>query len=139
MYKKLFPILLCGMFFSARLWAQNIKEIYVNLYTDSLKRGTYNYINIDGKLANGKYMPLDSNYISFTSSYGKFYGNSLFIDKNSEVSHVKISVVFKPNPALHKEFLIWIKTTEDDSPLPTNQEILDRIKNEQRSSHQKNA
>jgi len=42
--------LLCSLFAKA----QKVENIYVNLYTDSLKKGTFNYINIDGKLSNGK-------------------------------------------------------------------------------------
>jgi hypothetical protein len=34
--------------FSASAKAQKVESIYVNLYTDSLKKGTYNYINIEG-------------------------------------------------------------------------------------------
>ena len=54
--------------------AQKIEGIYANLYTDSLKKGTYNYINIDGKLSNGHYIPLDTSDIIFTASEGKFSG-----------------------------------------------------------------
>ncbi|MEO6705385.1 MAG: hypothetical protein ABIN04_06000 [Ginsengibacter sp.] len=54
---------------------QNIDSIYVHLYTDSLKKGTFNYINIDGKLSDGSYIPLDTSNIFFSSSDGKFYGN----------------------------------------------------------------
>lgn len=108
--------------------AQDIKEIFVNLYTDSLKKGTFNYINIDGKLANGKYLPLDTNYLVFQSSYGRFYGNSLFIEKDCKVAKVDISVVFKRDPSVKKEFTIWIKTREDNQTLPTNQEIIDKMK-----------
>ncbi|MBL0056604.1 MAG: hypothetical protein IPP31_10530 [Chitinophagaceae bacterium] len=36
---------------------QKVENIYVNLYTDSLKKGTFNYINIDGKLSNGRFIP----------------------------------------------------------------------------------
>ena len=40
------------------LYAQKVQEIYLHLYTDSLKKGTYNYINIDGKMTDGSWMPL---------------------------------------------------------------------------------
>lgn len=137
MLKKSSGILLLVMLTSFNLFAQDIREIYVNLYTDSLKKGTFNYINIDGKLANGRYIPLDSNYLTFTSNYGSFYGNSLYIEKNCLVKKVSIYVTLKRNPSLHKSFEIWIKTQEDNAPLPTNQEILDRLKKEQQQSPQK--
>ena len=104
--------------------AQKIDSIYVNLYTDSLKKGTYNYINIDGLLSNGKYLPLDSSHLIFKSSYGKFYGNSLLIDRDCKVEKVTINVTMRKNPALHKEFVMYIKKKEDNERLPTAEEIL---------------
>ena len=104
--------------------AQKIDSIYVNLYTDSLKKGTYNYINIDGLLSNGKYLPLDSSHLIFKSSYGKFYGNSLLIDRDCKLEKVTINVSMRKNPALHKEFVMYIKKKEDNERLPTAEEIL---------------
>ncbi|CAN5887296.1 hypothetical protein BH11BAC4_BH11BAC4_16000 [soil metagenome] len=108
--------------------AQKVESIYVNLYTDSLKKGTYNYINIDGRLSNGKYLPLDSTQLIFNASYGKFYGNSLLIDRDCKVEKVTINVTLKKDPALHKEFVLYIKKKEDNENLPTSEEILERMK-----------
>ena len=95
----------------------------MNLYTDSLKKGTYNYINIDGRLSNGKYLPLDSTQLIFKSSYGKFYGNSLLVDKDCKEEKVSITVTMKTDPSLHKEFVMYIKKKEDGK-LPTIEEVL---------------
>ena len=103
--------------------AQKIESIYVNLYTDSLKKGTYNYINIDGRLSNGKYIPLDSTQLIFSCSYGKFYGNSLLIDRDCKEEKVDIKVTLKKDPSLHKEFVMYIKKKEDGK-LPTMEEVL---------------
>lgn len=103
--------------------AQKIESIYVNLYTDSLKKGTYNYINIDGRLANGKYIPLDSTQLIFSCSYGKFYGNSLLIDRDCKAEKVDIKVILKTDPSLHKEFVMYVKKKEDGK-LPTMEEVL---------------
>ena len=35
--------------------AQNLDSIFFNLYTDSLKKGTYNYINVDGQFTDGAF------------------------------------------------------------------------------------
>ena len=75
--------------------AQKIDSLYVNLYTDSLKKGTFNYINIDGRLSNGRYLPLDSTHLIFTASAGKFSGNSLWIDKDFATEKVIIKVVLR--------------------------------------------
>ena len=104
--------------------AQKIDSIYVNLYTDSLKKGTYNYINIDGKLSNGRYMALDSTDIVYWASAGKFYNNSLFIDRDFAEEKVLIKVYLKTNPTLYKEFEIFIKKKPDDEHLKSLKDIL---------------
>jgi hypothetical protein len=109
--------------------AQKIENIFVNLYTDSLKKGTYNYINVDGKLTNGSYMPLDSSHIIFWASDGKFYGNSLWIDKDFKPDKVFIKVVLKGNPQLSKEFTMYVKKRPDDEKLKTSEELMNEMKN----------
>lgn len=114
--------------------AQQVDSIYVNLYTDSLKKGTYNYINIDGLMSNGKYLPLDSTHIIFTASAGRFYGNSLFIDKNHATDRVNIKVVLRNNPAIFKEFTIYIKIKPDSGNLKTVDELLNGTSNKKRKA-----
>lgn len=103
---------------------QKIDSIYVHLYTDSLKKGTYNYINIDGKLSNGRYLPLDTTELIFTSSDGKFYGNSLYLPADFNKEKVNIKAVLKSNPAIYKQFDIYIKKIPDPKKLKTMDEIL---------------
>ena len=54
------------------LKAQKVDSIYFHLYTDSLKKGTYNYINVDGKLSDGTWKPLTAKDILFSSSSCEF-------------------------------------------------------------------
>lgn len=103
--------------------AQHIDSIYINLYTDSLKKGTYNYINVDGLLSNGRYLPLDSTHIAFSASAGKFFGNSLLIDKNFAGEKVTIKAVLRKNPAVYKEFVLHIKIKPDNENLKTVEEL----------------
>lgn len=121
MKKILLSILLIT---TAAAKAQKIDSIYVNLYTDSLKKGTYNYINVDGLLSNGRYLPLDSTHIQFTASAGKFFGNTLFIDKEFTEEKVIIKVILKKNAAITKEFTVYIKKKPDDENLKTAEELL---------------
>ena len=109
--------------FSPLLNAQKIDSIYVHLYTDSLKKGTYNYINIDGKLSNGRYLPLDTSDIIFASSDGKFYGNSLYLPADFSKIKVNIKAVLKSDPAIYRQFDIYIKQVPDPK-LRTLDEIL---------------
>jgi hypothetical protein len=115
--------MLCSFFAKA----QKVEKIYVNLYTDSLKKGTYNYINIDGQLSNGRYLPLDSTDLIFWASAGKFSGNSLWIDRDIAVNKVDIKVSMRNNPSVVKEFSIYIKQ-QPDPELKTMDEIMNKSK-----------
>ncbi len=122
-------ILLLFFFTSASYFvkAQKIDSIFVNLYTDSLKKGTYNYINVDGLLSNGRYLPLDTTDIIFTASAGKFSGNSLWVEPGFAGEKISISVTLKKKPTTHKQFDMYIKQNPD-GPLKTEEEILGEIK-----------
>ena len=104
--------------------AQKIDSIYFHLYTDSLKRGTHNYINVDAKLSDGKWKPLSAKEITFTSSYGTFEGNELVLPDKPVVDKLTIKAVLKSDPGLWKEMTVWIKKKPDDELLPTSEEIL---------------
>ncbi len=94
--------------------AQKIDSICFHLYTDSLKKGTYNYINVDGKLSNNKWLPLTAKEIVFTATGGTFNGNSLFIENNFAEEKVTVKAVLKSNPALVKETTIYIKKVNEN-------------------------
>ena len=126
-----------SLLFSIACKAQKIESIYVNLYTDSLKKGTYNYINIDGKLANGRFAPLDSTDLIFWSSEGKFHGNNLWIDKDFKKEKVFIKVVLRKDPTLTKEFTMFIKTKPDDERLKTSDEMMEELNKDSKKGKKK--
>ena len=136
--KKIVLLLLVSSSIVFRANSQKIDSIYVNLYTDSLKKGTFNYINIDGLLSNGSYLPLDSSHLIFIASSGNFTGNSLWIDTNFKGEKVNIKVVLKKNPSLFKEFVIYIKKKPDNEKLKTVDEIINDMKNNPRSKRKDN-
>jgi hypothetical protein len=103
--------------------AQKIEKIFVNLYTDSLKKGTHNYINIDGQLSNGRYLPLDSTKILFTCAQAKFIGNSIIIPADFNAEKVTIKTTLKSDSSIFKEFDVYIKKMEDP-PLKSPSEIM---------------
>ena len=103
---------------------QRIDSIYFNLYTDSLKKGFYNYINVDGKLSDGSWMPLDSNHVMLSSDGGPITGNDLFIDSSYMGDKVRVKARLRSNPKIWKEVTIYIRKRGFDEPLPTNAEIL---------------
>jgi hypothetical protein len=107
--------------------AQKIDSIFFNLYTDSLKKGFYNYINVDGKYSDGTWLPLDTTHIQLTASGGTLTGNDIFIDSSYTCNFVKIKAVLKANPSIWKETIIYIRKRGFDEPLKTDADILNEL------------
>ncbi|MDB5191853.1 MAG: hypothetical protein JWQ96_1416 [Segetibacter sp.] len=115
--------------FSFAAKAQKVDSIYFNLYTDSLKKGVHNYINIDGKLNNGSYLPLTSSEVVFSSSYGKWEGCSLIIDSAFNKDSVVITAKLKDRPEVLKTVTIYIKKVDEQAALKTEKELLEEWRN----------
>jgi hypothetical protein len=126
------------MIIASAVSAQKVDSIYFHLYTDSLKKGFYNYINVDGKLSDGTWAPLDSTQVLFISDAGFFKGNDLFIDSSYKAETVRVKAVLKSNPSVHKEVVIHIRKRGFTEPLKTNEEIMDEIRRSSAKSKQKN-
>ena len=109
--------------------AQKVDSIFFNLYTDSLKKGVHNYINVDGKLSNGSYQPLMTDEITFSSNGGRWDGNSIIIDSSFSQPSITITAKLKSNPSVTKSVTIHIKKYEKLEILKTEQEVLDEIRN----------
>jgi hypothetical protein len=106
------------------LFAQKVDSIYFHLYTDSLKKGQHNYINVDGKLSNGRWLPLSAKEILFSCPEAKFEGNELIIPEDFKSEKVTVKAILKSNQLIVIEKTIWIKTKPDDELLPTKDEMI---------------
>lgn len=118
--------------------AQTVDSIFFHLYTDSLKKGVHNYINVDGKLSNGNWKPLTAKEITFTSTYGVFDGNSLIIDSSFTGEKVMVKAVLKSNPALWKEVTIYMKKVESTERLKTMEEVMNRPSSPRKKNRNRN-
>lgn len=130
----LIAIVLGASFFAK---AQKIDSLFFNLYTDSLKKGVHNYINVDGKLTNGQWLPLTDKEVLFSASAGIFEGNSLVIDTAFKGEKITVKVILKSNPAISKETVIFIKKYNVPERLKTVEEIM-RQPPRKSKSNQKN-
>lgn len=128
------PLFIALYFISMLARAQKVDSIYFNLYTDSLKKQVHNYINIDGKFSNGSWLPLTDKDILFSSSEGKFEGNSLILDSSCAAKKVIIKAILKSNPAIWRETTIYIKTTADNERLKTMDEVLQPAKHRKKKN-----
>lgn len=127
-------LLISVMMITTAVAAQRVDSIFFHLYTDSLKKGFYNYINVDGKLTNGSWTPLDSTQVLFLSDAGYFKGNDLFIDSSYKGATARIRVVLKSNSSIWKETVIYIRKRGFTERLKTNDEILDELRQKGRKS-----
>jgi len=109
---------------ASRLSAQKLDTIFFNLYTDSLKKGTYNYINVDGRFSDGSFRPLGTKELKFSASSGTFTGNSLFIDTFFRDAKLTVRIQSRANPKMQSEKVIYIKTVNDPGMLPTMEEVM---------------
>ena len=123
--KNLFSILLL-IIASKTADAQKLDSLYFNLYTDSLKKGTFNYINVDGRFSDGRYQPLTTKELIFTCDAGKFEGNSLYLDTSVKLEKVIVKVSLKSDPAITRERTIFIKKYEDSSGVKTMEEVMEQ-------------
>ncbi|HRI22502.1 MAG TPA: hypothetical protein PLA68_16185 [Panacibacter sp.] len=114
--------------FSASAKAQKIESIAFHLYTDSLKKGVHNYINVDAKLTNGKYLPLSSKEINFWSNTGRWEGNDLIIDSSCKADSVVVKATLTERPELTETITIYMKKKSDAQVLKTIDEILNTKK-----------
>jgi len=103
---------------------QQVDSIFFHLYTDSLKKGTHNYINVDGRLSDKKWKPLTEKEILFTASFGRFEGNELILPAACPVEYIKVKATLRSRPQMSIETIIWIKKNEGNEKLPTRNDML---------------
>ncbi len=117
-----FLILVCSV-----LRAQKVDSLYFNLYTDSLKKGSWNYINVEGKLSNGRIVPLTNQQIHIKSNFGKMEGNSLWIDWDFKADSVWVEVELKENPSAKKKICLHVKKHDLQMNAPVQDTSLQQL------------
>ena len=116
--------------------AQKVDSIYFHLYTDSLKKGFFNYINVDGKTADGAWFPLSSKEVIFSTeadSALRFENNDLFIDSAYSKETVTVKAALRDNPKIWRAVTIYIRKRGFDEPLKSHDEVLDEYSKPQKS------
>ncbi len=73
----------------------------------------------------------------FTSSDGKFFGNQLWVDPDFSKEKISIKAVLRSNPALYKEFDMYVKKLPNPDKLKSVDELMNEMNSSQKSSHKK--
>ncbi len=123
-FMKARPLCLYAMVLGGlgRAESQQIDSIYFHLYTDSLKKGVHNYINVDGKLSDGRWLPLTPREIILESNAGHFEGNDLILAPDFPSDRVTVKATLRQNPAITKQVTIWLKKLPDQLPADSSPE-----------------
>lgn len=134
---KKYILLLSFVLAVSILKAQKVDSLFFNLYTDSLKKGSWNYINVDARLSNGKYIPLTSDQLHFKISNGKLQGNSIWIDWDAAYHFIVVDVELKKDATIKKSITIWIKKKDEQLNAPVKDSLLQQINNRNKSKSTK--
>lgn len=119
------------------LKAQKIDSLFFNLYTDSLKKGSWNYINVDAKLSNGRYIPLTTEQLNIKISAGKLEGNSVWLDWDFKPEFVTVDVELKKNPSVKKSITICVKKKDEQLNAPVQDSLIQQINKRTKSTSTK--
>ena len=125
-HKQKLPLIFSAVMLSvccAAASAQQTDSIFFHLYTDSLKKGTYNYINVD-RWRDGRWFPLTDKELSFSATGGRFERSSLFLDTGFAQEKVVVTAVLKSDSTVARSVTIFIKKQEDHEILQTKEEAL---------------
>lgn len=117
------------LFCAISMKAQKIDSIYFNLYTDSLKKGSWNYINVEAKYSDGKVLPLAANQLIFNTTAGKPDGNSIWLDWDFKGESVTVEVKLKAETALNCKMTIPVKKIDLQLNAPVEDSLLRQINN----------
>ena len=92
-----------------------LKRIYFNLYTDSIKPVLNYYVNVEGEYQNGLYRPLDTATITLTADAGRMQGNEWIVDNDSRrLENVTFTATAKANPSMQKRITVYLKKGRDE-------------------------
>lgn len=124
---KVFLPLFLLLFFN-KTNGQQIVDIRFNLYADSVKTTIDNYINVEGLLSSGHYIPLTQKEINFVSDFGKWKGNCLLVDQKDNLDKIKITATLKTNPQLKKSTVVYVQKYDDPGVYMTEQDYMDQLR-----------
>lgn len=120
---RMISLLILFTGFSLLGYAQQLEKIEFHLYTDSLKKGVHNYINVDGMLSNGNWQPLTAKQLRLSANTGTWQGNSLIIDSSYNKDSVVVTAVLKSDTALQKSIVIYMKKDLSNPELKSETEL----------------
>lgn len=108
--------LLLGLLLSATAGAQRgpqVRRIFFNPYTDSIKTVLNFYVNVDAELSDGGYRPMDTSMIELRADHGRMQGNEWIAPRQIDFDRVRFTASLKRDPAVRDEVTIFLKRAID--------------------------
>lgn len=133
---KKFLFLVLSFILGYQLSAQSIVDIRFNLYADSVKTTIDNYINVEAKLSDGRFIPLTSENIIFKSDYGYWEGNSLVLSKEKNIFKVNISAQLRDNPSKNISTTVYVQQYPDAGAFLSEENFMKNQRNRQQPVRQ---
>ncbi|WP_295118718.1 hypothetical protein [uncultured Chitinophaga sp.] len=107
-----------GQQFKVSMQLPYLTGIRFKQYTDSLKRGEYFYVNVEGIYSSGRILPLDTSRIRFTVNGAELHGQDLLLDRNDTMTkEIKVEAVYRLNSDMKINCIIPVKQGPDDPSL----------------------
>lgn len=103
--------------------APQVKRIYFNLYTDSIKTVLNYYVNVEAELSNGNYVPLDTSMIALKSDHGRMSGSEWIAPRSIDFDRVRFTASLKSDPALRDEITVFLKREIDPRDNPESGDL----------------
>lgn len=102
---------------------RELKRIFFNLYTDSIKTILNYYVNIEGEYKDGSYLPLDNRSVELTADHGTISGNEWVAPKDINFEKVTFTVTAIGKPELRDRVTVWLKKAKDPRDAPDYEEM----------------
>lgn len=107
-----------GRQFETDMQLPYLTNIRFHHYTDSLKRGEYFYLNVEGIYSSGRILPLDTSRIRFTVKGAELRGQDVLLDRNDTTTKfISAEAVYRLNSSMKISTVIPVKQAPDDPSL----------------------
>ena len=90
-----------------------LTDIRYNLFTDRIKPVLNYYVNVEGIFSNGKIYPLDTSFVTITSSEGIMQGMEWVVPRVHKFEKVIFTTTTLYYPFLQKEITLYLKKYND--------------------------
>lgn len=123
--KGLFSLLLCSIlaFGADAQHGPQVRRIYFNLYTDSIKTQLNYYVNVEAELSNGRFLPMDTSQIIIEADHGRMAGNEWVAPKQIGFDRVHFLARLKSDPSVQEEITVYLKRAIDPRDDPAAGDI----------------